>query len=125
MDRSPADRRGKGGPGLFEFRLRRADNVAPARVTKQAKLAALDMPGRQSSAGPVGRPRLLAAASGGKVRESKCSRNILAQRKPVEGHDERDQNLLAIRPVIAGMAALRLWVGQRLTLKIDARDIVK
>ena len=69
----------------------------------------------------------MAAAVGGKVRRimSVARGHFVAQRNAVEGHDERDQNLLAIRPVIAGMAALRLWVGQRLTLKIDARDIVK
>jgi hypothetical protein len=54
-----------------------------------------------------------------------ASEHLVAQRKAVEGHNKRDQDLLAIGPMIARVAALRLRVGLRLAFKIGARDVVQ
>jgi len=40
-------------------------------------------------------------------------------------HDQRDAHLLAVGAMIAGIAALRLWICRSLTLKIRARHVIE
>jgi hypothetical protein len=51
--------------------------------------------------------------------------HLIAQGKAIEGHDEGDAYLLAVGPMIAGIAALCLRVGFQLALEIGAGDIVE
>jgi hypothetical protein len=51
--------------------------------------------------------------------------HLVAQRKAIEGHHERNADLLAVGAMVARVAALRLRVGFRLALEIRARDIVE
>ena len=62
-----------------------------------------------------------------KVREvvGVAGEHLVAQRKAVEGHDQRDADLLAVGAMIAGIAALGLRVGFRLAFEIGARDVVE
>src|SRR5262245_7243807 len=53
------------------------------------------------------------------------SKYLVTQREAVEGHNESDEYLLAIRTVIARVAALCQLVRFRLTFEVSARDIVK
>ncbi len=54
-----------------------------------------------------------------------AGKHLVAQRKAVEGHHQRDADLLAVRAVIAGVAALRQRIGFGLALKVGARDVVQ
>ena len=51
--------------------------------------------------------------------------HLVAQRKAVEAHLQRDQELLAVGPVIAGIAALRERVPFGLDFEICARHVIK
>jgi hypothetical protein len=51
--------------------------------------------------------------------------DLVAQGKAIEGHHQRNQDLLAVGTVITRIAALRLPVGLRQTLEIGAGDIVE
>ena len=51
--------------------------------------------------------------------------HFVADRKAVEGHDKRDADLLAIRAMIAGVAAPRQRIGFRLAVEVGARDVVQ
>jgi len=50
---------------------------------------------------------------------------FVAQRKAVEGHDERDAHLLAVGAMITGIAAPRLRISLGLALEISACYVVE
>jgi len=54
-----------------------------------------------------------------------ASKHLIAQRETVESNDESYQYLLAIRTVIARVAALRQWICYRLAFKVGARHVVE
>lgn len=54
-----------------------------------------------------------------------ASKHFVAQRKTIKGHDEGDAHLLAIGPMIAGVAALRQRIRFGLAFEIRARDIIE
>ena len=51
--------------------------------------------------------------------------HLIAERKAVEGHDQRDADLLAVGAVIAGIAALGLWVPFRQSFEVRARHVIE
>jgi hypothetical protein len=51
--------------------------------------------------------------------------DFVAERKPIEGHDQRDQHLFAVGAVIPGIPALSERVRFGLTFKVGARDVVE
>ena len=51
--------------------------------------------------------------------------NLVAQGEAVEGHDQRDADLLAVGAMIARIATLGLRVGFCLALEVGACDVVE
>ena len=51
--------------------------------------------------------------------------HLVAERKAVEGHHQRDAHLLAVGAMVAGVAAPGLRIGLRQALEIRARDVVE
>jgi hypothetical protein len=72
-------------------------------------------------------PKLTQRRAGGGLlthgggRDDGFGEHLVAQRRAVEGHDQRDAYLFAIRAMITRIAALRLRIGRGLALKICAR----
>jgi len=128
MDGAPALCRRKFGSELLQFRLRCADDVAasgraqPSQVLG-ARHAAVGDPHPPDDAVTClhgGDDRLQGARIVGVAGE-----HFVTQRKAVERHHQRDQDLLAVATMIARIAALRLAIGQRLALEIGAGDVVE
>ena len=128
LDRAPAVRSGERRGELLQLRLRRADDVASAGLAQPGEVlstghAAIGDPDAPEHSMPGlhgGHDRLQGLGIMGVAGE-----HLVAQGKAVEGHDQRDEDLLAVGTMIAGIAALRLRVGLRLALEIGARDIVE
>ncbi len=51
--------------------------------------------------------------------------HLVAQRKAIKGDDNRNTDLLAVRPVIARITALRLRIAFGLALEIGARHVIE
>jgi hypothetical protein len=127
VDRVPTIRGERGGQ-LLQLRFRRADDVAPAGFTQPLQIASTAHAAvRDPDAPHHGMPRLHC-----RYDCLQCSRivdvareDLVAQRKPVEGHHQSDAHLLAVGAMIAGVTALRLRIGFRLAFKIGACDVVE
>src|SRR6516165_12170826 len=52
-------------------------------------------------------------------------KDLIAQREAVKRHHQRDAHLLAVRAMIAGVAALCLWVTVCLAFKVCTRDVIE
>jgi hypothetical protein len=128
MDHAPAVGAGKLGAELLQLRLRRADDVAPAGLTQPCQIGGTGhaavgdphpsqhaMPGLHDGHDRLQGPRVVGVAG----------EQLVAQGKSVEGHDERDAHLLAVGPMITGIAALGLRVRPGLAFEVCARDIVE
>src|SRR6201982_4134175 len=128
VDRAPAVRASEFRGELLQLRLRRADDVASARLAQPREIVGAGhaavgdpdpshhtMPGLHSGHDRLQGPRIVGIAG----------EHLVAQRKAIEGHHKRDAHLLAVWAMVAGIAALGLRVAFRLALKIGARDIVE
>ena len=51
--------------------------------------------------------------------------HLKPHRKAVEGHDQRNQNLLAVLPLVAGIAALGQKVPFGLVFEVGARHVIE
>jgi hypothetical protein len=51
--------------------------------------------------------------------------HFIAQGKAIKGHNKRDAHLLAIGPMISGIAALSQRIGFCLAFEVRARDVVE
>jgi hypothetical protein len=128
MDRAPTFCRGERRGELLQFRLRCPDDVAPPGLTQPRQIvgaghAAIGDPDATQHSMPGlhgGHDRLQGPRIVGVARE-----HLVAQGKTVERHHKSNADLLAVRAMIAGIAALRLRVGFRLTLEIGARHVVE
>ena len=128
VDHAPAVRASEFKSELLQFRLRRADDIAPASLAQPRQIvgaghAAIGDPDPPQHAMPGlhgGYDRLQGSRVVGIAGEY-----FVAQGKAVEGHDQRDAYLLAVGAMITGIAALRLRIGRGLALKIRARHVVE
>ena len=125
---APAGRGGKLGAELLELRLRRPDDVAPAGLAQPGEVVGA----RHAAVGdPDASQHAVARLHGGHDRlqgariVGVAGEHLVAQRKAVEGHHQRDAHLLAVGTVIARVAAPGLWVGFRQALEIRAGDVVE
>ena len=107
------------GAELLQLRLRRANDGAPPCLAQPRQILGAG----HAAVGDKDAPeRAVPRFHGGHDRlQGLCvvdvaGEHLVAQRKAVKGHDKGDQDLLAIRAMIAGIAALRLRVRFRLAL---------
>ena len=128
VDRAPTVRGGERRGELLQLRLRCADDVAPAGLAQPREIPGTghapvgdpdasqhSMPGLHGGYDRLQGPRIMGIAG----------EHLVAQGKAVEGHDQRDADLLAVGAMIARVAALRLRVGFRLALKVGACHVVE
>jgi hypothetical protein len=125
---APAFCGGKVSAELLQLRLRRADDVAPAGVAQPREI----LGARHAAIGdPHPSHHAMAGLHGGHDRlqgprvVGVAGEHLVAQRKTVEGHDQRDAHLLAVGTMIARIAAPGLRVGFCLALEIGAGDVVE
>ena len=128
VDRAPAVRGGERGAELLQLRLRRPDDVAPAGLAQPRQIAGA---GHAAIGDPNPSQHSMPGLHGGHDRlqglrvVGVAGEHLVAQGKAVEGHDKRDAHLLAVGPMIAGVAALRQRIRFRLAFEIRARDVVE
>jgi hypothetical protein len=128
MDRAPSVRGGERGAELLQLRLRRADDVAAAGPAKPRQIVGA---GHAAIADPHTAQHAMAGLHSGHDRlqgprvVGVAGEHLVAQGKAVEGHDQRDAHLLAIRPMIPRVAAPRQRICFGLALEICARDIIE
>src|SRR5262245_14717966 len=128
VDRAPAVRSGERRGELLQLRLRRPNDVASAGLAQPRQIggagyAAIGDPNPSQHSMPGlhgGHDRLQGSGVVGVAGE-----HFVAQGKTIEGHDESDAHLLAVGPMIPGVAALRQRVGFGLAFEIRARDIIE
>ena len=128
VHRAPAARGGEFSRKLLQLRLRRPDDVAPTSLPKPCQIlrtrhAAVGDPDAAQHAVPS-LHRAHDGLQGARV-VGVAGKHLVAQRKAVKGHHQRDADLLAVRAVIPGVAALRQRIGFGLALKVGARDVVQ
>ena len=128
VDRAPAVRSGERGAELLQLRLRRADDVAPAGLAQPRQIIGA---GHAAIGDPDASQRAMPGLHGGydRLQGSRvvgvAGEYLIAQGKPIEGDNQSDAHLLAVRPMIAGIAALRQRIGPSLAFEVGARDVVE
>ena len=125
---APAVRRGEFGGELLQLRLGCADDVAPAGLAQPCQVAGA---GHAAIGDPHPAqhavPRLHGGDDGlqGARIVRVAGKHLIAQREAIEGHHKGDADLLAVRPVIARIAALRLRIARRLAFEIGAGHVIE
>ena len=125
---APAGRAGKLGAELLELGLRCPNDVAPASVAQPGKVCGA----RHAAVGnPDASHHTVARLHGGHDRlqgariVGVAGEHLVAERKAVEGHHQRDAYLLAVGAMVARVAAPGLRVGFRQAFEIRAGDVVE
>ena len=113
---------------LLQVRLRSADDIAPASLAQPGEVVLACHP----TIGDPHAPEHPVPVLHGRYDSLQGARVIgiareyfVAERKPIEGHDERDQDLFAVGAVIPRIPALSKRIGFGLTFKVGARDVVE
>ncbi len=124
----PARGLGKCLPALLQLRLRSADDVAAPRLAQPCEVLATRHSPVRDPDSPDRTVALLHRLDDllqrrGIVRVA--GKDLVAQGKPIEGHDQRDTHLLAVGPVIARVPALRKRVARRFPFKVRARHVIQ
>jgi hypothetical protein len=128
MDGAPAVCTSKFGCELLQFRLRRANDVAAAGSAQPCQVLGA---GHAAVGDPHPPQHAVTRLHGGDDRlqgpriVGVAGEHLVTQRKAVERHHQRDQDLLAVAAMIAGMAALGLRVGLRQAFEIGAGDVIE